>query len=136
MGHRNSAVSERGLSEYNFDYCSPGEELGCTLPVLVYTERATGTYLTTTVSTKGASGKFTIEMGLEMIDEAGDATQMIVMKTDQEPNIKALIKGVRMEREEGRTGVEEQRQQRSGGTGRAEHRVPVADCGVDLRGEN
>jgi hypothetical protein len=66
---------------------------------LVGRERATGTYSATTVPMKGSSGQFTIDKVLEMIDEVGDARQTIIMKTDQEPSIKALVKDVVKERE-------------------------------------
>ena len=35
MDHRADAREERGLSEYSFDYCFPGDEFGCRLTRLV-----------------------------------------------------------------------------------------------------
>ena len=42
MDHRKAVGGERGLSEYSFDYCFPGYELGYKLTVLVGRERNTG----------------------------------------------------------------------------------------------
>ena len=41
LDHRKSAEEERGLSEYSFDYCFPGDEFGFKLTILVGRERAT-----------------------------------------------------------------------------------------------
>ena len=41
--HRKALEEERGLSEYSFDYCFPGDEFGCKLTILAGKERNTGT---------------------------------------------------------------------------------------------
>ena len=33
LDHRKSAEEERGLNEFSFDYCFPGDEFGCKLTV-------------------------------------------------------------------------------------------------------
>ena len=58
MDHRKSVQEEKGVSEYSWDYCFPGDELGCKLVVLTGRERATGLYGATTVPTKGSMGQF------------------------------------------------------------------------------
>ena len=52
------------------------------LTVLVGREIATGTYSAATVPTKGSCGQFAFDKICEMIDEVGDAMQMIIMETD------------------------------------------------------
>ena len=58
--HRKNPDKERGLSEYSWDYCFPGDELGCKLVVLAGRERVTGTYGATAVPMKGSMGYFTL----------------------------------------------------------------------------
>ena len=69
MDHRADAGKERGLSEYSFDYCFPGDEFGCKLTALIGRERKTGCVMATAIPTKGSTGRFTIDKILEMIEE-------------------------------------------------------------------
>ena len=121
--HRREVGKERGLSEYSFDYCFPGDEFGYKLTVLVGRERVTGASFATAVPTKGSTGRFTIEKMIEFVEEVGDGSQAIVVKTDQEPSIKAIVEDLVKEREEGRTIVEESPVQSSGSNGIVERRV-------------
>ena len=105
------------MSEYSWDYCFPGDELGCKLTVLVGRERATGMYGATTVPMKGSMGQFALDKALELIAETGDANQRIMVKTDQEASVKALIDDLVAQREEGRTIVEESPVKSSGSNG-------------------
>ena len=123
MDHRKCINDDRGLSEYSFDYCFPGDELGCKLVVLVGRERVTGTVLATTVPMKGSMGQFVIDKMMDMIDEVGDSRQTILIKTDQESSVKALIEDAVNEREEGRTVVEESPVGSSGSNGVVERAV-------------
>jgi hypothetical protein len=121
--HRREVGKERGLSEYSFDYCFPGDELGYKLTVLVGRERVTGASFATAVPTKGSTGRFTIKKMLEFVEELGDGSQQIVVKTDQEPSIEAVVGELVKEREEGRTIVEESPKQSSGSNGIVERCV-------------
>ena len=85
--NRKSTQEERGLSEYSWDYCFPGDELGCKLTVLVGRDKVTGMYAATTVPMKGSMGQFVIDKVMDTIDEVGDTCQQIIVKTDQEPSI-------------------------------------------------
>ena len=67
MDHRADTREERGLSEYSFDYCFPGDEFGCRLTTLVGRERKTGCVMATAVPTKGSTGRFSIDMVLEFV---------------------------------------------------------------------
>ena len=121
--HRRDVGKERGLSEYSFDYCVPGDELGCKLTVLVGRERVTGTYSATAVPTKGSTGQFAIDKRLATIEEVGDTQQQIILKSDQEPSVVAIAGDVVAEREEGRTVVEESPVGSSGSNGVVERAV-------------
>ena len=48
-------------------------------------------YGATTVPMEGSMGQFALDKALEMIAETGDASQRIMVKTDQENSVKALI---------------------------------------------
>ena len=58
LDHRKAVDGERGLNEYSFDYCFPGDEFGHRLTVLVGRERMSGTTMATVTPSKGGSGKF------------------------------------------------------------------------------
>ena len=83
MDHRSAVDRERGLSEYCFDYCFPGDELGYKWSVLVGRERNSGMQFATAVPMKGSSGKFSVDEILEYIEEAGDSNNSIIVKNDQ-----------------------------------------------------
>jgi len=110
LDHRKSAEEERGLSEYSFDYCFPGDEFGFKLTVLVGRERATGMNMGTVVPMKGTSGRFSAEKIMEFMEECGDSNMDVIVKSDQEPAIKILMKDVmelRGDTKERRTILEE-----------------------------
>lgn len=71
---------ERGISEYCFDYCFLGDELGFKWTVLGGRERISGLNFAAAVTTKGASGKFAVDKALEFIEENGDRNDWIVLK--------------------------------------------------------
>ena len=101
---------ERGLPEFSFDYCFPGNELGYKVTVLVGRERTTGMNMATVLPTKGSTGRFAVEKVMEFITECGRQSGDIIIKTDQEAAIGYLVKDVVAERGDekgGRTIVEE-----------------------------
>ena len=65
LDHRTAVNGERGVSEYAFDYCFPGDELGFKLVVLVGRERITGMYFGTAVPTKGSIGRIAVDRALD-----------------------------------------------------------------------
>ena len=107
LDHRRDAGEERGLSEYSWDYCFPGDEQGRKVTVLAGRERSTGVVMATAVPEKGSQGKFAVDKVEEMLEEVGDRNQTVIVKTDQEPAIECLIKDLVEARVEGRTVVEE-----------------------------
>ena len=126
LDHRRDVREARGLPEYSFDYCFPGNEFGYHLTILVGRERVTGMTMATVVPEKGSKGKFVADKVLEFITECGNLKGDIVIKTDQEPAIKYLAKDIVLERgnEPGcRTIIEESPVGSSGSNGVVERAV-------------
>ena len=65
LDHRKPLDEERGLAEFSFDYCFPGDELGHKLTILVGRERVTGMTMASVVPGKGFKGKFVADKVLE-----------------------------------------------------------------------
>ena len=107
LDHRKAVEEERGLSEYSCDYCFPGDEFGFKHTILVGREKTSGMLMAATVPTKGTCGKFAVDKLQELITECGDSAKDIIVKTDQEPAVKFLMKDLVDSRESGRTIVEE-----------------------------
>ena len=126
LDHRKSIEEERGLAEFSFDYCFPGDELGYKLTILVGRERTTGMMMATVVPAKGSKGKFTADKVLDYLAECGNQFGDIIVKTDQEPAIKCLVKDLVLERGEelgSKTIVEESPVGSKGSNGLAERAV-------------
>jgi hypothetical protein len=98
LDHRKTVEGERAVNEYSFDYCFPGNEFGYKLTVLVGRERTSGMTMATVIPSKGGSGKFVADKVMEFLAECGDQAGDIVIKTDQEPAIKYLVKDIVFER--------------------------------------
>ena len=75
-------------------------------------------HFSTAVPTKGASGKFASDKVVEFMEEVGDRATKVIVKTDQEPSIKYLVKDIIDARPEGQTVVEESPVKSSGSNGR------------------
>ena len=58
LDHRVAVDKERGISEYCFDYCFPGDELGFKWTVLVGTEKGADCAMATLVPVKGGGKEF------------------------------------------------------------------------------
>ena len=127
LDHRKAVEDERGVSEYAFDYCFPGDELGFKLVVLSGREGVTGAYFATAVPTKGSCGRFAVDKAMDCIHELGDRGARILVKTDQEPAICTWVKDLVQAREEGRTIVEEAPVKSSGSNGRVERAVQTLE---------
>ena len=62
------------------------------MTILVGRERSTGMNMATAVHEKGSKGKSVVEKIKDMIDEVGDKGQLVIMRSDQEPAMKVLMK--------------------------------------------
>ena len=110
MDHRKATNEERGLNEFSFDYCFPGDEFRFKLTVLVGREQNSGMTMSTVVSMKNSSGRFTVDKVLDLMEECGSKSGDVIVKTDQEPAITYLIKDlveVRGDNKGSRTIIEE-----------------------------
>ena len=123
LDHRKVVTEERGVSEYAFDYCFPGDEFGYKLTILAGRERLTGLNFATAVPTKGSSGRFAVDKALDFIEEAGDMNEKVIVKNDQEVSIQYFIKDLVEQRHEGRTILEESPVKSSGSNGVAERGI-------------
>ena len=123
LDHRKSIDEPRGLSEYSFDYAFPGDEFGFKLTVLSGREKVTGMNFATAVPTKGASGKFASDKAVEFMEEVGDRATKVILKSDQEPSIKFLVKDIIDSRPEGQTVTEESPVKSSGSNGVVERGI-------------
>ena len=123
LDHRKSIDEPRGLSEHSFDYAFPGDEFGFKLTVLSGREKVTGMNFATAVPTKGASGKFASDKAVEFMEEVGDRATKVILKSDQEPSIKFLVKDIIDSRPEGQTVTEESPVKSSGSNGVVERGI-------------
>ena len=123
LDHRKAVGEGREVSEYGFDYCFPGDELGFKLTVLSGRERLTGMNFGIAVPTKGSSGRFAVDKALEFVEEVGDGRERIIVKSDQEPSMKYFVNDFVEAREEGRTILEESPVGSSGSNGVVERGV-------------
>ena len=123
LDHRADPLKERNLPEYSFDFAFPGDELGHKTAVLVGKERLSGLTLAAAIPVKGSEGRFMLEKALGFMAEAGDMEGRIVVKSDQEPAVKRLVKDLAEERTEGRTVIEESPVGSSGSNGVVERTV-------------
>ena len=94
LDHRRALEDDRKVREFSFDYCFPGDEKGSKITVLVGRERVTGMTMASVVPVKGTSGQFAAMKVLEFIRECGAAETEIILKSDQEPAIEALVADV------------------------------------------
>ena len=94
LDHRKSLDEDRCLREFSFDYCFVGDEKGAKITVLVGRERVTGMTMASVVPVKGTLGQFAVMKVLGFIRECGASEAEIILKTDQEPAIDALMADV------------------------------------------
>ena len=130
LDHRKEVTEERGLSEYSFDYCFPGNEFGFKLTVLVGRERERGMTMATVAPMKGSSGRFAAEKIIEFMEECGDGGMDVIVKSDQEPAIAALMKDLvelRGDTAARRTTLEESPVKSSGSNGKVERAAQTVE---------
>lgn len=89
MDHKRVFKDERGLDEFHFDYCFPGDEFGFKIAVLVGVESYTGVKLSLTVPRKGSTGDYAALNVTEYINECGNQDADIIIKTDREPAMRS-----------------------------------------------
>lgn len=93
LDHRRAVDVQRDLCEYHFDYCFPGDEFGFKLTILVGKEKVGGMCMATAVPTKGTNCVLELEKVKDFIQQCGDETADVIIKTDQEPSDTVLDRG-------------------------------------------
>eukprot|EP00973_Karenia_brevis_P030350 4185166-Karenia_brevis.AAC.1 len=73
--------------------------------------------MATTVPHKGGRGGFAVDKSLEFIDEVGDHSNDILIKSDTEESMRLLINMIKEDRVKGRTVVEEAPKRAKGSNG-------------------
>ena len=91
--------------------------------MMVGKERVTGSVFATAVPTKGSSGMFVVDKAVEFVEDTGDSSNVILLKTDQENSMKYFVKDFIEAREEGKTIPEESPVGSSGSNGIVERGV-------------
>ena len=94
LDHRKAVEEDRTITEVSFETTASQDEKGARITVLVARERVTGMTMASVVPVKGTSGQFAAMKVLDFIKECGAAETEILLKTDQEPAIEALMADV------------------------------------------
>ena len=123
LDHWKSVQDDRRIPEFSFDYCFLGGDGGSKVTVLVGRERVTGMTMASVVLVKGTSGQFAALKVLEFLRQCGAEEANIILKTDQEPAIDALVKDVAKSRGPATTVVEKSPVGSSGSNGVVERAV-------------
>ena len=93
--HRSVDRDERGIPEIHVDYAFPNSEVGTEgLIVLVAKERDSRMVLSEVVPRKGTVGKFAATRTVAFIRELGYGESSIILKSDQEPAMLALVNDI------------------------------------------
>ena len=90
MDHK-KAEERRDTIEFHLDFCFPGgEEDEQTLTILVMRERSTRMTMASAVPSK-STGSFIAKRGVAFMKEVGCEFGTVILKSDQEPAMKAII---------------------------------------------
>ena len=112
------------------DYCFMGRRQDEVQPILVVRERDTRLTLSFLVREKGASDPYVIRRVLALIREVGLEGERIIIKTDQESPIRAVVDKVILAREKAATFQEHSPVRSSGSTGVIERAVKEVEMRV------
>ena len=95
MSHQTIAKKDKPETiEFHMDFYFPGEEDGTgALTILVIRERQTRMTMASAVPSK-SMGNFIVRRGISFMKELGCSDGTIIMKSDQEPAMKAIIEGM------------------------------------------
>ena len=123
LDHRRSVEDNRRTLEFSFDYCFLGDDGAARMTVLAGRERVTGMMMASAVPAKGTSGQFAVLKVLEFLKQCGAEEAPVILKSDQEPAIEALVKDVVAARGQALTMVEKSPIGSSGSNGVVERAV-------------
>ena len=86
------------MPEVRVDYCFMGtneDDKEKLLTILVAKERDSGMMMSTIVPKKGSTGEFAAKRLNEFLKEVGCEFHSVILKSDQEPALQALLEDVR-----------------------------------------
>ena len=132
LDHRRAVEDERRIREFSFDYFFPGDERGKKVTVLAGRERMTGMTMACVVPVKGTAGQYAVRRVMDFIRECGAAESEVIVKTDQEPAIAALVEDVVKTRGRKITIVEKSPVGSSGSNGIVERAVQSVEGDEDI----
>ena len=90
--HRRAVRDVGAIPEIHLDFCFPGSTVGeDPLTVLVARDRDSRMTMSDVIPTKGSTGKFAAARTAAFIRELGYGAVPIILKSDQEPAIGALV---------------------------------------------
>ena len=89
--HCRSAGEDREIPELHMDYCFMGKVDEATQPILVMRCRDTRMTCSFMVREKGATGDYVIKRALAFIKELGYEATKLIIKSDQEFSIQAVV---------------------------------------------
>jgi len=90
MDHRRKQQKSE-MVEFHMDFCFPGGELDAkTQTILVIRERTTRMTMASAVPSK-STGTFIAKRGVAFMKEVGSQFGTVILKSDQEPAIKAVV---------------------------------------------
>ena len=127
LDHRSDPLKERIVPEYSSDFAVPGDEFGHKTAILVGKERMSGLVLAAAILVKGSEGRYMLDKVLDYLAEVGDMEGRIIIKSDQEPAVKGLVKDLVEARAEGKSVVEESPVGSSGSNGVVERTVQAVE---------
>ena len=125
LDHRSDPLKERSVPENSSAFL--GDEIGHKTAVMVGKERMSGPVLAAAILVKGSEGRYMLDKVLDYLAEAGDTEGRIIIKLDQEPAVKRLIKGLVEARAEGKSVFEESPVGSSGRNGVVERTVQAVE---------
>ena len=117
------ATRDDGIPEVHLDYCFLGGREEEAQPVLVVKDRDTRMIMSFLVKEKGASDPYVVKRVMAFLGELGHVGNKIILKSDQESPIKAVVEKVANERMDGQTILENSPVGSSGSNGVIERGV-------------
>ena len=92
--HRKAEAEDRSIPELHMDYCFMGKVDEKAQPILVIKDRDTRMMCSFLVKEKGAADEFVIKRIVAFIKELGYESTKLIIKSDQESSVKAVIDAV------------------------------------------
>ena len=89
--HKRHADEDRAIPEVHMDYCFMGKADEKTQPILVLRDRDTRLTCSFLVKERGATDDYVIKRGVAFIKELGCEGTSLILKSDQESSVQAVV---------------------------------------------